>query len=76
MVTALTFWLPSFLVADRGFSLETAGLVAAMGHADLRWHLWIILALVGRLDLALAAYAAYFPLRAFLGIARKGAAHA
>jgi phosphatidylglycerophosphate synthase len=52
------------------------GLVAAMGHADLRWHLWIILALVGRLDLALAAYAAYFPLRAFLGIARKGAAHA
>jgi hypothetical protein len=47
-----------------------------MGHADLRWHLWIILAMLGRLDLALAAYAAYFPLRAFLGIARKGAAHA
>jgi DHA1 family inner membrane transport protein len=33
VVTALTFWLPSFLVADRGFSLETAGLVAAMGAA-------------------------------------------
>ena len=33
VVTGLTFWLPSFLVADRGFSLETAGLVAAMSAA-------------------------------------------
>jgi phosphatidylglycerophosphate synthase len=60
----------------RGSSFPLRGLVAAMGHADLRWHLWIVLALVGRLDLALAAYAAYFPLRAVAGIARKGAAYA
>ncbi|WP_165251413.1 CDP-alcohol phosphatidyltransferase family protein [Paludisphaera soli] len=51
-------------------------LVAALGHADLRWHLWIVLAAVGRLDAALVVYAAYFSLRAFAGIARKGAAHA
>jgi sugar phosphate permease len=30
VVTGLTFWLPSLLVADRGFSLPAAGLVAAM----------------------------------------------
>ncbi|AMV39846.1 CDP-alcohol phosphatidyltransferase family protein [Planctomyces sp. SH-PL62] len=51
-------------------------LVGGMGHADLRWHVWIVLAAVGRLDAALVAYAAYFPLRALAGIARKGAAHA
>jgi ACS family D-galactonate transporter-like MFS transporter len=33
VVTGLNFWLPSFLVADRGLSLETAGLVAAMSAA-------------------------------------------
>ncbi|APW62925.1 CDP-alcohol phosphatidyltransferase family protein [Paludisphaera borealis] len=59
-----------------GSTSRIRGVVAAMGHADLRWHLWIVLALVGRLDLALAAYAVYFPLRALAGIARKGAAHA
>jgi nitrate/nitrite transporter NarK len=31
VVTAFNFWLPSFLVADRGFSLAAAGLVTAMG---------------------------------------------
>ncbi|MDG3004054.1 CDP-alcohol phosphatidyltransferase family protein [Paludisphaera mucosa] len=51
-------------------------LVGALGHADLRWHLWIVLAAVGRLDVALAVYACYFPLRALAGIARKGVAHA
>jgi phosphatidylglycerophosphate synthase len=51
------------------------GLIAAMGHADLRWHLWIVLALVGRLDLALVVYAVYCPFRALAGIARKGVAH-
>jgi len=30
VVTAFNFWLPSLLVADRGFSLEAAGLVTAM----------------------------------------------
>lgn len=33
IVTAFAFWLPSLLVADRGFSLEAAGLVAAMSAA-------------------------------------------
>jgi phosphatidylglycerophosphate synthase len=50
-------------------------LVAMVGHADLRWHLWIVLAALGRLDLALLAYAAYFPLRALAGGLRKAVAH-
>ena len=33
VVTGMTFWLPSYLVADRGLSLEMAGLVAAMSAA-------------------------------------------
>ena len=32
-VVGITFWLPSFLVADRGLTLQTAGLVTAMGAA-------------------------------------------
>jgi MFS transporter, ACS family, D-galactonate transporter len=32
-VTGFIFWLPSMLVADRGFSLQAAGLVVAMGAA-------------------------------------------
>ena len=32
-VTAFSFWLPMLLVADRGYSLQAAGLVAAMGAA-------------------------------------------
>ncbi len=51
-------------------------LVAAVGHADLRWHLWIVLALLGRLDLALAVYAVYFPLRAIAGVVRKAVTYA
>jgi phosphatidylglycerophosphate synthase len=47
-----------------------------IGHADIRWHLWIAFAAIGRLDLALAAYAGYFPLRAFAGAVRKGVRHA
>ena len=50
--------------------------VILMGHADIRWHLWIVLAAVGRLEWALAAYAAYFPLRTLAGCARKVARHA
>jgi phosphatidylglycerophosphate synthase len=50
-------------------------LAGAMGHADVRWHLWIGLGLVGRLDLALAFYAAYFPLRALGGGLRKAVVH-
>jgi phosphatidylglycerophosphate synthase len=51
-------------------------LAAMAGHADFRWHLWIVLAAVGRLDLALGAYALYFPLRALAGGLRKAVAHA
>ncbi len=51
-------------------------LVQLAGHADVRWHLWIVLAALGRLDLALAAYAFYFPARACAGIARKAVRHA
>lgn len=51
-------------------------LVRLAGHADVRWHLWIILAAVGRLDLALLAYAVYFPARTLAGGLRKGVAYA
>ena len=33
VVTAFVVWLPSLLMADRGFSVQTAGLVVAMGAA-------------------------------------------
>jgi sugar phosphate permease len=33
VVTAFVVWLPSMLVADRGFSVQTAGLVVAMSSA-------------------------------------------
>jgi phosphatidylglycerophosphate synthase len=46
------------------------------GHADLRWHLWIVLAAVGALDWGLVAYALYFPIRAVAGAMRKAARHA
>jgi phosphatidylglycerophosphate synthase len=45
------------------------------GHADVRWHLWIVLAALGRLDAALVAYALYFPCRAVAGAARKVRRH-
>jgi phosphatidylglycerophosphate synthase len=50
-------------------------IVVMAGHADIRWHLWIVLALLGRLDLALATYAAYYPLRALGGGIGKVVAH-
>jgi hypothetical protein len=53
-----------------------AALVRLVGHADIRWHLWIVLAAVGRLDLALAVYAVYFPMRAAAGFLRKVVIHA
>jgi MFS transporter, ACS family, D-galactonate transporter len=33
VVTSFSFWLPSFLVTDRGFTLEQAGLVVAVSAA-------------------------------------------
>ncbi|QEH37674.1 CDP-alcohol phosphatidyltransferase [Aquisphaera giovannonii] len=50
--------------------------VEMAGHADVRWHLWIVLAAMRRLDLALVAYAAYFPLRALAGGLRKAVGRA
>lgn len=51
-------------------------IVRGLGHADLRWHLWIVLAAFRRLDVALAAYAIYFPARAIGAAIRKGWRHA
>ncbi|HWE35885.1 MAG TPA: CDP-alcohol phosphatidyltransferase family protein [Isosphaeraceae bacterium] len=47
-----------------------ARLVRAIGHADVRWHLWILLAALGRLDAALILYAAYYPARTVAGAFR------
>jgi len=33
VVTAFNFWLPSFLMADRGLSVQATGLIVAMGAA-------------------------------------------
>jgi phosphatidylglycerophosphate synthase len=49
--------------------------VRLAGHADVRWHLWIVLAAVGRLDAALIAYAVYFPARTLAGVLRKAVRH-
>ncbi len=43
--------------------LGLRSLVRLAGHADIRWHLWIALALIGRLDWALITYAPYYPAR-------------
>jgi phosphatidylglycerophosphate synthase len=47
-----------------------------IGHADVRWHLWIVLAAAGRLELALLVYAVYFPARAAAASLRKAVAYA
>jgi hypothetical protein len=52
-----------------------AVLARLAGHADVRWHLWIVLAAIGRLDVALVAYAFYYPARAMAGAVRKAAHH-
>jgi phosphatidylglycerophosphate synthase len=52
-----------------------ARLIRLAGHADVRWHLWIVLAACGRLELALAAYAAYYPARALFVAGRKAVRH-
>jgi phosphatidylglycerophosphate synthase len=59
--------------ADPGLPVR---LVRLAGHADIRWHLWIALAALGRLELALAAYAAYYPARALVVAGRKAVRHA
>ena len=61
---------------DRNVGVWLKGAVRMIGHADVRWHGWIVLSLFGRLDVALAVYAAYFPLRAFAGAVGKGVRYA
>lgn len=46
-----------------------------IGHADIRLHVWIVLAAAGRLEWALASYAAYFAARALGGAVRKAVHH-
>jgi phosphatidylglycerophosphate synthase len=53
-----------------------AALARLAGHADVRWHLWILLAIAGRLDAALAIYAGYFLARAMAGAVRKAVRYA
>ena len=51
-------------------------LVRLAGHADIRWHLWIVLAVLGRLDAALVAYALYYPARTVAGaLSKRGVLH-
>jgi phosphatidylglycerophosphate synthase len=73
-------WSPGTAVESAGIAgpgqSGPSRLVHWAGHADVRWHLWIILAALGRLDVALAAYAAYFPARALAGVWRKARCHA
>ncbi|WP_165235085.1 CDP-alcohol phosphatidyltransferase family protein [Aquisphaera insulae] len=66
---------PSASRDRRSFWKPVRKLAEMAGHADIRWHAWIVLAAIGRLDLALITYAAYFPLRAFAGGLRKAVAH-
>jgi hypothetical protein len=51
-------------------------LVEFAAHADVRWHLWIVLAAFGCLELELFAYAFYYPARTIAGAARKAVSHA
>lgn len=75
--TAARTIVPASFRAARGHRPRgLTRLVRLLGHADLRWHLWIVLAAIGRLDMALAAYAAYFPARALGAAIRKGWRHA
>ncbi len=59
-----------------GLRSHLTALVRLIGHADLRWHLWIALGFLGRLELALLGYAVYFALRATGGAVRKGVRYA
>ena len=41
------------------------------GHADVRWHVWIVLAACGLLRVELLFFAAYYPMRCLGGAIRK-----
>jgi phosphatidylglycerophosphate synthase len=64
----------SSVAANRSGALRR--LAHWIGHADVRLHVWIILAAVGRLEWALVGYAAYFAARWAGGAARKAVGHA
>jgi hypothetical protein len=51
-------------------------LAEVAAHADVRWHLWIVLAACGHLELELLVYAFYYPARTIAGAARKAVTHA
>lgn len=51
------------------------GVAHWLGHADVRWHTWILLALVGGLKIELVAATIYFILRFAAGSWRKAGAH-
>lgn len=57
------------------FRSAARSVVRALGHADFRWHLWIVLAIAGRLDVALIVYAAYFPIRSGVRGFSRGVEH-
>ena len=71
-----TLGLPGIPASSGRGAQGIAALLRLIGHADIRWHLWIALAVVARLDVALAVYAAYFPARALAGAVRKGVRYA
>jgi hypothetical protein len=62
-------------VDRRGFLGALRTVARGLGHADFRWHVWIVLAAVGRLDVALAVYAVYFPARAGMSCLKRGVEH-
>lgn len=43
------------------------------GHADVRWHAWILLAALGWLRVELVVFAVYYPVRALAAAYRKAA---
>jgi phosphatidylglycerophosphate synthase len=58
-----------------GFHVRLRQIVHLLGHADVRWHAWILFALFGRLDVVLIFGAVYFPLRVGAILMRRAAAH-
>lgn len=48
-------------------------LVHGLGHADVRWHFWIVLAAVGHLEVALITHALYYPGRVLAIAWKQGA---
>jgi phosphatidylglycerophosphate synthase len=54
---------------------QLAQAVRFAGHADVRWHVWIALAALGRLEWELLAFSLYFPARTLAGAIRKVGRH-